>query len=125
MAQMEKDLDRRLLWAAVNYHNTDHPHVHIVVRGVDAEGEEFRIPPRYIKNDMRIQAQQLLTRELGPRAELEIARQRSQESLASIDRRMAPLVSAERQLSPRDLAKLPRDERSTLLARLVRKSSPC
>ena len=129
MAQMEKDLDRRLLWAAVNHHNTDHPHVHIVVRGVDAEGEEFRIPPRYIKNDMRIQAQQLLTRELGPRAELEIARQRSQEigqeRLTSIDRRMAPLVSAEGHLSPRDLAKSPRDERSTLLARLVRKSSPC
>jgi type IV secretory pathway VirD2 relaxase len=123
MAQMEKDLDRRLLWAAVNHHNTDHPHVHIVVRGVDAEGEEFRIPPRYIKNDMRIQAQQLLTRELGPRAELEIARQRSQEigqeRLTSIDRRMAPLVSAEGHLSPRDLAKLPRDEQSTLLARLV------
>jgi type IV secretory pathway VirD2 relaxase len=61
MAQMEKDLDRRLLWVAVNHHNIDHPYVHIVVRGVDAEGEEFRIPPRYIKNDMRIQAQQLLT----------------------------------------------------------------
>jgi type IV secretory pathway VirD2 relaxase len=123
MAQMGKDLQRPLIWAAVNHHNTDHPHVHIVVRGVAKDGKEVRLPPRYIKQDMRVSAQKLLTRELGVRTDLEIARERSreidQERLTSIDRKLAPLLSSEGRLSARDLAKLSRDDRSTLLARLA------
>ena len=38
MTQVEKDLGRRLIWAAVNHHNTDNPHIHIDVRGVDVDG---------------------------------------------------------------------------------------
>jgi hypothetical protein len=34
MAQMERDLDTRLDWAAVDHFNTGHPHTHIVIRGV-------------------------------------------------------------------------------------------
>jgi type IV secretory pathway VirD2 relaxase len=34
MSQVEKDLGRDLIWAAVNHHNTDNPHIHIVVRRV-------------------------------------------------------------------------------------------
>ena len=75
---MEKDLGRRLIWAAVNHHNTEHPHVHLVVRGVDADGNEVRIPPRYIQHDMRTRAQQILTRELGLRTEADIAEQKCQ-----------------------------------------------
>ena len=46
MAQVERDLMRPLLWAAVNHHNTDNPHVHIVVRGVDRLGKHLRITQR-------------------------------------------------------------------------------
>jgi hypothetical protein len=96
LAQMEKDLERPLVWAAVNHHNTDHPHVHIVIRGVDGDGKELRIPPRYIQHDMRARAQHLLTRELGLRTDIEITRQRSQEidqeRLTSIDRTLAELL---------------------------------
>ena len=45
MARMSEDLGQPLLWAAVNHHNTEHPHVHIVVRGVDAAGKDVRDPP--------------------------------------------------------------------------------
>ena len=38
MSQVEKDTERRLIWAAVNHHNTDNSHVHIVIRGVDVHG---------------------------------------------------------------------------------------
>ena len=48
MRQVEKDTGRRLIWAAVNHHNTDNPHVHIVIRGVDRDGDELRIDGRYI-----------------------------------------------------------------------------
>ena len=33
MARMEQDLDLRLEWVAVAHFNTDHPHVHIALRG--------------------------------------------------------------------------------------------
>jgi hypothetical protein len=46
MKQVEQDTGRRLEWAAVNHHNTDNPHVHIVVRGLDRDGDEVRIDGR-------------------------------------------------------------------------------
>lgn len=36
--QMEADLGTRLDWAAVSHWNTDNPHVHLIVRGVDQAG---------------------------------------------------------------------------------------
>jgi type IV secretory pathway VirD2 relaxase len=123
VGQMERDLGRPLVWAAVNHHNTDRPHVHIVIRGVDGDGKELRIPPRYIQHDMRARAQHLLTRELGLRTDLEIARQRTQEidqeRLTSIDRTLAELLLPDGGLDPRDVARMRGDLRSTLLARLA------
>ena len=46
MGQVEKDLGRRLIWAAVNHHNTDNTHVHIVIRGVDRDGTRSSKSPR-------------------------------------------------------------------------------
>ena len=96
MARMSEDLGQPLLWAAVNHHNTEHPHVHIVVRGVDAAGKDVRVPRVYISRDMRWRAQEIATRELGLRSEHDIARQRSaevtQERVTSLDRRLAELA---------------------------------
>jgi type IV secretory pathway VirD2 relaxase len=74
MSQVEKDTGRRLEWAAVNHHNTDNPHVHIVVRGLDGDGDEVRIDRRYIADGMRWRAQEIATRELGPRNERDLSR---------------------------------------------------
>jgi type IV secretory pathway VirD2 relaxase len=79
MAQVENDLGRRLIWAAVNHHNTDNPHVHIDVRGIDVDGDDVRIDSAYIKHQMRWRAQEIVTRELGPRTELEYSRVREAE----------------------------------------------
>ena len=38
MATVERDLGRKLEWAAVNHYDTGHPHAHLVVRGVIARG---------------------------------------------------------------------------------------
>jgi len=53
MSQVEKDTGRRLIWAAVNHYNTDNPHVHVVIRGLDRDGDEVdsdeepaELPPR-------------------------------------------------------------------------------
>jgi len=90
MATVEKDMGRRLEWAAVNHYDTAHPHVHLVVRGVDRRGHEVRFDREYISNGMRWRAQELATWELGPRNELEVQRSRikevDQERYTSLDR---------------------------------------
>lgn len=74
MSQMEKDLGTRLDWAAVDHWNTEHPHIHVIVRGVGDDGENLVIARDYIKAGMRARASELITRELGPRTEIDIRR---------------------------------------------------
>jgi type IV secretory pathway VirD2 relaxase len=97
MQRVEKDLGRELRWAAVCHYNTDNPHVHVVVRGVDVGGAEVRIDRAYISNGLRQRGQELATLELGPRTEFEVQRQLTnevaQERLTTIDRRLAEVVS--------------------------------
>ncbi len=74
VSQMEKDLGTRLDWVAVDHWNTEHPHVHLIVRGVRDDGENLVISRDYIKEGMRDRARDLITQELGPRTDLEIRR---------------------------------------------------
>jgi type IV secretory pathway VirD2 relaxase len=123
MAQVEKDLGRRLVWAAVNHHDTDQSHVHVVIRGVDASGKDLRIPRRYCFEEMRWRAQELVTRELGLRTEREVRRQRTlevdQERLTSIDRRIASLVTEDGSIGVKHLLGRKRFERALVLGRLA------
>src|SRR6202171_3216685 len=43
MRRMERDLGTEIEWVAAVHHNTEHPHVHIAVRGVDEEGRPLRL----------------------------------------------------------------------------------
>lgn len=94
--RVEQDLGARLHWGAVNHYNTDNPHVHLVVRGVDQDGRQVWIDRAYISERMRWRAQHLLTDELGPRPEHEIERQLDreigQERFTSIDRKLASVL---------------------------------
>lgn len=74
MGQVEKDLGSKLDWIAVDHWNTEHPHIHIIVRGVVDEGENLVISRDYIREGMRARAQDLITQELGPRTDLDIRR---------------------------------------------------
>ncbi len=92
MATVERDLGRKLEWAAVNHYNTEHPHAHVVIRGVDSDGQELRLDRAYISNGIRFRAQELATQELGPRLELEVRRAHdkeiTQDRFTSIDREL-------------------------------------
>jgi len=72
MTQAEKDLGTTLDWVAVDHWNTEHPHVHIILRGRTDDGQDLVIARDYIKQGMRDRAQDLITQELGPRTDLEI-----------------------------------------------------
>ncbi|WP_406586599.1 relaxase/mobilization nuclease domain-containing protein [Asaia lannensis] len=74
VGQMAKDLDTRLDWVAVDHWNTEHPHVHLIVRGVRDDGQDLVISRDYIKDGMRDRARDLITQELGPRTDLDIRR---------------------------------------------------
>lgn len=70
MGQVERDLDTGLDWCAVNHHDTDHPHTHIIVRGTDLDGHQLYIRNDYLSQGIRWQAEHLATRELGYRLDL-------------------------------------------------------
>lgn len=81
MQRVEEDLGRRLEWAAVNHYDTDNPHAHVVIRGVDLDGNELRLGRSYISHGLRWRAQELATEELGPQRECEVERRHQREVL--------------------------------------------
>ncbi|WP_416799304.1 relaxase/mobilization nuclease domain-containing protein [Ciceribacter azotifigens] len=93
MGQMEKDLGTKLDWVGVDHWNTEHPHVHVIVRGRADDGQDLVISRDYIKEGMRARAQDLITQELGPRTDHEIRRtlerQIDTERWTQLDRQLA------------------------------------
>jgi len=122
MSQVERDTGRQLIWAAVNHHDTDNPHVHIVVRGVDKSGDDLRIDGRYLGEGMRWRAQEILTRELGRRSELDVAMERSldvgRETFTDIDRAIADHSSPDGKVTLPTLLAAPAGEGQACLERL-------
>ncbi len=53
MARMERDLQTELEWVAVIHYNTEHPHAHITLRGVDQRGKSLRLPQRREVDQLR------------------------------------------------------------------------
>src|SRR5271170_4556894 len=92
MEHMEKDLGTELEWVAVEHHNTEHPHVHVVVRGLRTDGTSLRMSREYIQQGIRNAAEHLCTRQLGFRTDLDAAdaerREISESRFTSLDRRI-------------------------------------
>jgi type IV secretory pathway VirD2 relaxase len=66
---MESDLATPLQWVAATHFNTEHPHVHIALRGRDQAGAPLRLPRDYIRSGIRTHAEHLATEALGFRTE--------------------------------------------------------
>ena len=67
LARMERDLGFELDWVAVDHHNTDNPHVHIILRGRRRDGPELVIPRDYVGRGLRHAARDVATEMLGNR----------------------------------------------------------
>ncbi|WP_242129828.1 DUF3363 domain-containing protein [Sphingobium sp. Sx8-8] len=96
MDDMANDLGTRLDWVAVDHWNTDNPHIHILVRGVDESGADLVIDRDYIREGMRGRAQERVTAELGLRSEQDIRtsleREVDADRWTSLDRRLQRLA---------------------------------
>ena len=79
VAKMEQDLGTTLDWVAVDHFDTGHPHTHLLVRGVTEDGKVLNIAGDYIARGIRGRGSEIMTRWLGPRSELEVREQLSQE----------------------------------------------
>ena len=102
---IERDLAVDLDWAAIDHHDTAHPHVHIVVRGVDRNGRELRMPRSYIREGIRARSQEQLTRTLGWRNEQDrfVAREQAVNvpRVTEIDRELLRRAGTDGRVAPR------------------------
>jgi type IV secretory pathway VirD2 relaxase len=76
VAGMERDLGTRLEWVAIDHHNTDDDHVHLLIRGVRDDGRPLTLDRDYVRRGIRELSEELIERELGPRLEHEVLRAR-------------------------------------------------
>lgn len=93
MNQVQHDVGAPLEWVAVNHFNTEHPHVHIALRGVGADRQPVHLSREYIKHGIREIAEDLCTRQLGHRTDLDAAeaerREIHERRFTSLDRIIA------------------------------------
>ena len=73
MEQAQKDLGTKLDWVAVDHFNTGHPHSHVIVRGKDETGKDLVIARDYMTQGFRARAAEIVSLDLGPRTQQEIA----------------------------------------------------
>lgn len=89
MARIADDLRMPIEWMAIAHFNTEHPHVHIVLRGV-ANGQPLRLERDYIKRGIRQHAEALCTAQLGFRTQADAMEAERRESgqlrITSLDR---------------------------------------
>lgn len=92
LERMATDLGTDLEWVAVEHYNTEHPHVHIVLRGLRDDGKVLRMSRQYVQQGIRDTAEHLCSRQLGYRTQLDAAeaerREITENRFTSLDRRI-------------------------------------
>jgi type IV secretory pathway VirD2 relaxase len=73
LARMEADLGTRLQWVGVAHFNTEHPHVHVALRGVRDDGAALDLRRDYVRSGIREIAEDACTTQLGIRTEQDAA----------------------------------------------------
>ncbi len=102
MDMVQKDRpDGQLQWVAAVHTNTDHPHVHVAIRGVTMNGREVRFAPEFIKDGFRGYAEEVATRKLGYRSQQDVRRdlvkQIDQARVTTLDQQLRKLAQADEQ----------------------------
>jgi type IV secretory pathway VirD2 relaxase len=102
-AGMERDLGTQLEWVAIDHHNTDNEHVHLLIRGVRDDGRPITLDRDYVSRGLREFSRELAERELGPRDEQEYLQTRGhaieREYWTEIDRALKRRAGLDRVVS--------------------------
>lgn len=109
MARVERDLGVKLDWVAVDHHNTDNPHVHVIVRGVRRDGADLLLPREYVSHGLREAARDVATGILGERSiadeRLKLEREAQSRSLNRLDRALEQELNARREVRMQELGR--------------------
>ena len=96
--RLERHVGTRLQCLAVDHWDTDNPHTHVLIRGRRPDGQELFIPSRLISSGIREQAQEIVTRVLGPRLGVDLVQERfadiSRMAVTPLDRELAAAARA-------------------------------
>lgn len=65
---IEKDLRTKLDWVAGNHYDTNEPHVHLLIKGLDDRGKKLLMTRDYISRGLRVRASQVINNKLGLRS---------------------------------------------------------
>jgi type IV secretory pathway VirD2 relaxase len=102
VAGMEQDLGTQLEWVAIDHHNTENDHVHLLIRGIRDDGRDLILDRDYIHRLSEL-SRELAERELGPRTEQEYLQTRARgidrEYWTEIDRALERRADRERVVS--------------------------
>ncbi len=83
---------QKLIWFASEHKDTDDPHIHIIIRGIDQEGEEVRFSKELIKNGIRNFAKKDIERKYGQMSTFKLLRkmesQLDKDNISKIDRQI-------------------------------------
>ena len=64
---IETDLRTKLDWVAGNHFDTNEPHVHVLINGLDDRGKRLLMKRDYVSHGLRVRASQTVNKELGLR----------------------------------------------------------
>jgi type IV secretory pathway VirD2 relaxase len=95
MARAGASLGATLSWIAVDHHDTDNPHTHIIIRGRRANGQDLVIPKEFIKHGFRSVARDVATEWLGQRSPDDDRRELDREIRRHAPTRLDTMVEAQ------------------------------
>src|SRR5262249_26041026 len=109
MERMERDLGVKLDWVAVDHHNTDNPHAHVILRGVRHDGVELVVPREYVSHGLREAARDVVTGLIGERSvadeRLRLEREVEGRGFNRLDRAIEQQLSDRREILMQELGR--------------------
>lgn len=95
MARAEVALGAKLQWIAVDHHDTDNPHTHLIVRGRRADGRDLVLPRDFVRYGFAGIAREVATEWLGVRSPADERRALEREARRHGPTRLDRLIAAQ------------------------------
>ena len=124
MVSIQKDIGTKVEWMAIDHYNTDNFHAHVVIRGININGQELRFDKEYLKKGIRTRSESILTQTLGLRTGLDIVEKRAKtlqlKHVTELDRIIDKDLTADHfiNIKPADDSWFNQEKRKQIMGRL-------